>query len=194
MKNTFSIAIVLVLLVGCAERKARLWIDPPLGYDPGKSPRNLVYKVEDIESGKRESVMIPVTQVPKNLVLEGGPKSSSSSELEAATKADQYIRDGKLPSADKAGRASVSYLKGLEQVQNLYAQKSFHEALITLAPLLEQYPDRAKLFTMQGTLYRKLGEKKLAYQSFKRSLQLDASNASVEEAAAGLAAEIGEER
>ena len=50
----------------------------------------------------------------------------------------------------------------------------------------------AKLHVMQGTLYKKIGEKKLAYQAYQRAFALDKDNVRLQEAMDKLQAETGE--
>ena len=178
--------------MGCAEKKTRIWIDPPIGYETGdKNPRNLYYQMEDTQSGKKESLAIPLDQMPENLVVEDQKKHKAGSSDQDVTKADQMITRGKLPDAT-ANSPTLSYLRGLQEVEDLYQKAQFNEAIVKITPLIEQYPKQARLFMMQGTLFRKIGEKQLAYQAYKRAHELDQANPAVEEAFLRVQEETGE--
>ncbi len=176
------------LVSGCAEKKTRLWIEPPPGYDPSeRRAKKLYYQVEDIQSGKRENIMIPIEQTPDNLIVENHKSNSTPNEstIAGVTKADQQLKTS-------GARPTLSYLLGMQAVEGLYQNRKFTEALVQIAPLIEEYPDQVRLHMMQGTLYRKLGEKKLAYQSFQKAQRLDRGNAEIEEVVLRLQDEIGE--
>lgn len=151
----------------------------------GSSARNLTFRTEDMQSGKKENLVIPLNHPPENLVIETQPTDGANdgSGIGSATQADELLHEGKLPAnMDKNVKPKLSYLRGVESVQRLFSQGQHNEALIRLSPLLEQYPDQARLFLMQGTLYRKIGEKKMASLSFKRARELDPGNPLIDEA------------
>jgi tetratricopeptide (TPR) repeat protein len=181
-RNISWVAVaVLFSLLGCADKEVRLWIEPPAGFR-AETQRNLYYRTEDVQSGKKESVAIPINQLPENLVVEAPTPKDLTSSPAAATKADALISGSSKTSPRKEGSPAVSYLRGLRSVEDLYQKKQFEEALIQLAPLLEDYPEKPRLFVMQGTLYRQLGEKKLAYHAYKVAHDLDKSDPKVAEA------------
>lgn len=182
-----------VALSACAEKKTRLWIDPPIGTEASeRSPNKLYYQIEDVQSGKRESVSIPLQQMPENLVVQQKATPKTEDGLALATQADRQISDGKAAAPAKSGKPTVSYLRGLSEVEGFYQKRQFSEALVRLAPLIDQYPKQSRLFTMQGTLYRKIGEKKLAAQSYKRAQELDRNDPMLEEAMLKSQDEAGE--
>lgn len=174
----------VILVCACAEKKTRIWIDPPIGYS-GANPqgKNLYYKIEDAAGGKKESLSIPLNQLPQNLVVESPTKREGDGGNVSATKADELFFQGKLPdNSGKRAAPTVSYLRGIQEVEKLYQRAAYNEALIRLTPLLEQYPDQSRLYLMQGTLYRRIGEKKMALLSFQRAHELDKNNVTIEEA------------
>lgn len=177
-------AVSLATASGCAEKKTRLWIDPPPGTDVAdRATQKLYYQIEDVQGGKKESMAIPLQQMPENLVVQQKASPHSESELQLATEADRQISDGKLPdAAAKPLKPTVSYLRGLAEVEGLYQKRQFSEALVRLAPLIEQYPKQSRLFAMQGTLYRRIGEKKLSLDAYSRAQKLDSSSATLEDA------------
>jgi len=182
------------ILTGCAEKKTRLWIEPPIGSEVSeKTSQKLYYQVEDVSSGKKENLIIPLRQIPENLIVQGRKgKSGEEVDFAIATKADHQISEGKLPPGTNANNPSVSYLRGLAEVETLYQKKQYSEGLVRLGPLIEQYPRQARLFTMQGTLFRKIGEKKMALEAYKRAQQLDKNDPAVEEAVLKSQDELGE--
>lgn len=182
--NKLSFAVIAILICACAQKKARLWIEPPVGHSgTNSSSRNIFYRVEDAHTGKKESLYIPLNQPPQNLVVETNNKGGEGEENIAVTKADEFLHQGKLPEAqDKKLPPTLSYLRGIQEVERLFAGEQHNEALVRLTPLLEQYPDQPRLYLMQGTLYRKIGEKKMALLSFKRAQELDKDNPLIEEA------------
>lgn len=189
------IPILLVsILCGCAGKKTRLWIDPPVGTEMSdRGSQKLYYQIEDAQLGKKESLSIPIQNLPENLVVEQrGKGSPSEAEIGLATKADRQISAGQLPESEKPAAPTLSYLRGLSEVEAKYQKRLYSEALIHLAPLLEQYPKQSRLFVMQGTLFRKIGEKKLALDAYKRAQQLDPGNPALEEAVLHAQDEIGE--
>jgi len=177
----------MAFLSGCAEKEMRVWIEPPQGYETQQGPKNLLYRVEDVQSGKRETLSIPIAQAPQNIVVEDHEKKGADT---GATKADHQLRGGALlkPAAEAP---TLSYLKGVEEVEALYRRKKYGTALIKLAPLIEQYPNQVRLFLMQGTLYKKTGEKKMAVLSLERARELSPDDPALEEALFKAQSEIG---
>lgn len=190
MKNSrnlitlISCASALAAASGCAEKKTRLWIDPPPGMDVAdRNSQKLYYQIEDAQGGKKESMAIPLQQLPENLVVQQKAGPHTDSDLALATQADKQISEGKLPDPSaKTSKPTVSYLRGLAEVEGLYQKRQYSEALVRLAPLIEQYPKQSRLFAMQGTLYRRIGEKKLSLDSYNRAQKLDSGSATLEDA------------
>lgn len=149
----FASFFASLLFFSCAEKKIKIWIDPPLGVSlRERDSDRVVYQIEDLHSGKKENLSIPVEQVSENLVVERQPQSSSS------------------------------YLVGVAEIEKLHSQGKYSDALIRIAPLIDQYPSQSRLYLMQGTLLRKMGEKTLAVESFEKAARLDSGNSMIEDA------------
>lgn len=193
VSTTLIFAVIAGAGMGCAEKKARIWIEPPPGVQTSeKNPQKLYYQVEDIQTGKKENLIIPLNNLPENLVVQDNKKPHDVElEFSKATDADRQISNGKLPSPKSSDKPTVSYLRGLAEVEDLYQKQKFSEALVRLAPLVEQYPKQSRLYVMQGTLFRKIGEKKLALQAYQKAQQLDPNNPSLEEAVLKSQDELG---
>ncbi len=189
---SITATITMVFIVSCSGKKTRMWITPPYSASEKDLARNINFQVEDVQTGKKESLTIPLHHSPETLVVENMQKKDPNDKDLAVTFADRIISEGKVKSSDQKGPLSLSYLNGTAEVEDLYTKEKYSEALIRLAPLVEQYPKQAKLFIMQGTLYRKIGEKKLALGSFKRAQKLDKSNADLEEAILAIENDLGE--
>lgn len=188
-KINFLVLIGLLSAPSCAEKKTRIWIEPPLGHE-SSAKKKIYYQVEDIQSGKKENLMIPLEQTPENLIVEDRKIGKGEAGLGTATQADRMISDGKL-SDKKTTSPTVSYLRGLQEVEDLFRKRAFSEALVKIAPLAEQYPNQTRVFAMQGTLFRKIGEKKLALKAYQRAFELDNENAELEDMIARLEDETG---
>lgn len=185
MKMKLTILGSLLLVAACAEKPVRLVIDPPAEATKAGEGTKILYEVEDRTTGKNEKVEIPVAQVPSRVVIDQ-PAAKGQEPIPSATLADKkFAKDDKT-------KPSMSYLKGLESVEKMYRAKHYRDALIQLAPLVEEYPAQPKLHVMQGTIYKKVGEKKLAYQSYKKALELDKDNLKVQEALDKLQTEMGD--
>lgn len=179
VRSLLTLTALLPLLAHCAEPRSRVWIEPPIGY-AAQIPKKLYYKVEGGD-GNKETLAIPLTQLPQDLVVEGVSKIAKGELGPNATRADQLFSQGKVSDA-KPTAPTLSYFRGVQAVERLHAAGQFSEALIRLTPLLEQYNDQAKLFQMQGTLYRKLGERKMALLAFKRAQEIEKTNPALDEA------------
>lgn len=182
--------VVLTLMTACAQNERRVWIEPPIGYET-EAKRSLYYRVDEVNSGRAESLAIPIHQLPENLVVEQSSAGSTSPRSAGITKADEQILSS-LPTSDKTPKPTVSYLLGIENVKQLFNQQKFSQALIELAPLLEQYPSKPELYMMQGTLYRRLDESKLAYASYQKALKLRPDDVALNQAVYQLESKIGD--
>lgn len=185
MKNSSLFVMLMLGIAACADKPVRLVIDPPPGADKKSGQAHILYQTQDAATGKTETVTIPVSQMPQRLLIEEN-SSKADAAIPSATLADQRF-------ADDAGAKmlSVSYLKGMEKVEALYHSQKYQDALIALAPLIQEYPKQAKLHVMQGTIYRRLGEKRHAYRAYKEALALDKNNLRVQQVVDKLEVEIG---
>jgi tetratricopeptide (TPR) repeat protein len=189
MVTKFSLAGFLLLASACVEKPVKLVIDPPVQGGGGNEDQNLTYETQDRLTGKSEKVTIPVPQMPQRLVVDQSFKKPGD-QIPSATLADNNFADATTP--DDKDNPKISYLKGIESVENLYRGEKYHDALINLAPLIEAYPKQPKLYTMQGTIYRKLGETKMAYKAYSKALTLDKDNLKIQEVVDNLQAQAGE--
>src|SRR5579884_3123042 len=139
LTKLFSLTLIPLAFLSCAEKQKRTWIDPPPGYESAKrSGKSIYYQVTDVQTGKKETLAIPVEQAPQNLVVEDtrAKKAGPDGNLAEATKADHAIETGKLPTPVASGAATVSYLRGIQEVEDLYQKQQFNEALIRIQPLV----------------------------------------------------------
>ena len=75
-----------------------------------------------------------------------------------------------------------SYLLSVEEIQKLYRSGNYELAMVRMGQLEKAYPNDAKLLSMKGTLWLKLGQKDLAREAWEQVLQIDPNNRAVIEA------------
>jgi tetratricopeptide (TPR) repeat protein len=91
--------------------------------------------------------------------------------------------DPRVASLDpKAAAAKKSYLGGLAKVSELYQARRYELALVEAVNLEAAYPRDARVVAMKGSLYVKLGRKRLAREAWQKALSLNPSDAGVAEA------------
>lgn len=177
MKKLILMAIGLGFVIGCSTpEQKRVWIKPPNGWENSQARyQKIYYQVDDAKTGKRERIMIPLNETPEQLVI-SDPKmqDASLSNQVLATEADQVLKQASAQ--DPAARAQVSYLAGIQKVEDLYRQGDYSKALIHIAPLIKDYPKKSRLFAMQGTLYRQIGEPKMAIGAYTQAKNLEPKN------------------
>ena len=66
-----------------------------------------------------------------------------------------------------------SYILGTAKIKDHYRKHEYEYALISLNELLQHYPNSPKLHKMKGSLLIRLGNKKLAINSWKKALELE---------------------
>jgi len=91
-------------------------------------------------------------------------------------------RAARKPNDDKAPSAKASYLLTLARVKELYRSKQYELALVELAELDRQYPEDEHILSMKGSLYERLGNKKLAAEAWQQTLRINPYNLAVLEA------------
>jgi tetratricopeptide (TPR) repeat protein len=91
-------------------------------------------------------------------------------------------RAARKPGDDKAPSAKASYLLTLARVKELYRSKQYELALVELAELDRQYPEDEHILSMKGSLYERLGNKKLAAEAWQQTLRINPNNLSVMDA------------
>lgn len=101
----------------------------------------------------------------------------------------QARREGEEPRARGSQRAEdqpaptrPSYLRGITEVQDLFQAGQYETAMIHLVDLEEAYPNDARIKSMKGTLWLRLGNERLARRAWEQVLQIDPDNEPVREA------------
>jgi len=90
---------------------------------------------------------------------------------------------------DSAAPGRPSYLLGIDEVQKLFQAGKYELAMVRLTELERAYPNDAKLLSMMGTLWLKLGRKELARDAWEQVLQMEPDNRAVIEALKQLSGE-----
>jgi hypothetical protein len=129
-------------------------------------------------------------------------RASSSEGLTAADEevlADRARADDERPVATKKVDArktakTKSYLGGLARVTEMFDSRRYELALIELVALESAYPDDARIQAMKGTLYLKLGKRRLAREAWQKALALDPEHEGVAEGLRSLGAADEEQR
>lgn len=201
MKNA-QIGIIFIgflSLGGCAEKQTRLWVEPPLGTSRFES-RPVKYSLENKITGTHESIEVPVHTEIRAVLVDSGVAGETGPELNgsnlkrsnSATLADQALKTGKLPSpkSDQKEGPVLSYLEETQKIDRMYREGHYKDALNRMTPLVLEYPEQSKLWIMQGTLWTKVGNKKLALESYKKALELSPERADLEKKVAKLESEI----
>lgn len=142
---------------------------------PQATPPEQRYVLRLVEHGRVWEVEMPEQSGGYEVRIPLGPPA------EQPTLADQELL-GKEPKQTP----SKSYLSGLARIAEMYANHRYELALIELVDLEQQYPKDARIESMKGTLYHRLGKTKLAREAWKKALEIDPSNAEVAEALGSL--------
>jgi Flp pilus assembly protein TadD len=187
MKNLFLVIIGSLSLAACATPKPRrYWVMPSEVSSGQTSGRLLTYQVERVNQGVKETIRLPISQVPDAVVVDGNAAGSGSASLVAETPhAPATLADEALL-GKKDVRPGLSYLKSIEKIEKLYAGGEYGEALVHLTPLLRHYPKKARLYAMQGTLLEELHENELALDAYRKAQGLEPLNKDYERAVAML--------
>lgn len=80
---------------------------------------------------------------------------------------------------DQPAPTRPSYLLGIADVQKLYEHGNYELAMVRLSQLDKAYPNDARILSMKGTLWKKLGRPELARKAWERTLQLQPDNKAV---------------
>ncbi len=120
---------------------------------------------------------------PEEQQESGASEQDSESEGEAGSDgASEEGGDGEQGGEAKKAPTRPSYLLGIEEVRKLYRAGKYELAMVKLKKLEKAYPNDVKLLSMEGTLWRRLGEENLARKAWDRVLQIDPDNEQVREA------------
>lgn len=116
-------------------------------------------------------------------VTDGSDALEPGAELDAD--GNQVREPGPLTTRLAEGQpqpSRPSYLLGIDEVQKLFRAGKYEVALVRLTELEKAYPNDAKLLSMMGTLWLKLGRRELARDVWERVLQMEPDNRAVIEA------------
>jgi tetratricopeptide (TPR) repeat protein len=91
-------------------------------------------------------------------------------------------RPPRKPGDDKPPSARSSYLLTLAKVKDLYKARQYELALVELAELDRQYPEDEHILSMKGSLYERLGNKRLAREAWEQTLRINPFNLPVSQA------------
>jgi tetratricopeptide (TPR) repeat protein len=142
------------------------------------SPQNVVVRLA--EHGRSWEIELPDSSGGYELRLPLGDAVPD----EKPSAADQEM----LASADKKTPSlKRGYLSGLARVSEMFSSKRYELALIEVVNLEAEFPQDARLLSMKGTLYSKLGKPTLARESWQKALAVDPQDAAVQEALRELA-------
>ena len=117
-----------------------------------------------------------VFQDDRDLIEEMAERSSPREPGDEATDEEQEARPG------EPAPSRPSYLLGVNEVRRLYRGGNPEVAMIRLGRLLEAYPSDARLMSMKGTLWLRLGRPELARRAWEEVLHQEPDNRSVQAA------------
>jgi tetratricopeptide (TPR) repeat protein len=150
---------------------------PPRGMTPATAPAafpaNDKYVLRLTERGRMWEVELPESTGGYELRIPMG------AGVETTTAADEQL-------LGKDAKSGKSYLSTLARVGDLYAARKYEMALIEVVDLETQYPGDARIQSMKGSLYQKLGKAILAREAWRKALAIDPSDTGVVEALRGL--------
>ena len=92
----------------------------------------------------------------------------------------------------RANARRKSYLGGVARVSEMWNARRYELALIEVVALEKEYPQDARLQSMKGSLYLKLGKASLARAAWEKALTINPEDAGVAEALRQLAADTPE--
>lgn len=195
------------LSFACSTSERKLYIHPPDGTTVRSTDSPVTLEVKNSKSGETRKLSLPIQHSPEVLKVIGSDISRSH---EAATAADEdflpAVGDQEgigLKTANSAptepgvwrqtnAPERLSYLRGIELVNELYAKKRYSDALTRLAPLIDQYPNQVRLLVMRGTIYRRIREPRAALKAYQMAARLDGANADLQTLISQLQLELGE--
>ena len=197
MVKNLVVIIMSFVLVSCATNERKLFIHPPEGATLQTPNLPVTYEVQDAVGGKTHKLTLPIQHSPELLkVVDGrgvglGTRRATQADTEflPTDSAKQTVKPKSDVGTSKP--ENISYLRGVDLVSELFKKQRFTDALVELAPLIEQYPQQARLYVMKGTIYRKIQEPKSALRAYKKAAELDESNADLQTVIAQLQTEIG---
>jgi tetratricopeptide (TPR) repeat protein len=120
-----------------------------------------------------------------------GRKEDKAKEAAGGKDAAGKVAAAPAPLDARAAARRKSYLGGIAKVSEMYASRRYELALIEVVNLETDYPNDARLLSMKGSLYLKLGKARLAREAWEKSLTINPDDAGVAEALRSAA--LGEE-
>lgn len=209
-KKLLLLVAAATLLGGCTAAGRRSISVPPEMLKPKDKPREKasetsMYVVRMSEGGRVWEVSLPESSggyevrvplagpIPEQLTRADqellADTAATSAGLGTVTPASATVAPAGKPQVDaRAAGARKSYLGTLAKVNELYTARKFELALIEVSALEQQYPEDARLWSMKGSLYLKLGRHKLARESWEKALSLNPNDTFLAEALRELAA------
>ncbi len=120
-----------------------------------------------------------VYQNGQNLVDKQAAADQGKKPATASDASPQPRPSAKHTAEDAAAPTRPSYLLGIAEVQKLYEHGKYELAMVRLSQLDKAYPNDARILSMKGTLWKKLGRPELARKAWEQALQLQPDNKSV---------------
>jgi hypothetical protein len=142
-----------------------------------------VWELELPEDGGGYEVRIPLGPSGPAEML-----TPADEEILADVRAREGAEAAAAPVDAKAAAARKSYLGGLAKVSALYQTRRYELALVEVVNLESAYPRDGRVLAMKGSLYLKLGKKRLAREAWQKALAVNPSDAGVAEALRDLGA------
>lgn len=121
------------------------------------------------------------TEADEELMADAVAEASGAPEVGADAKGSPLSVAKAKAQAAKGGQKR-GYLAAVANVSELYSARKYELALIEVGKLEKDYPQDARLHSMKGSLYLKLGKKKLARASWEKALTLNPSDLGLAEA------------
>ncbi|MBF5042089.1 MULTISPECIES: tetratricopeptide repeat protein [Myxococcaceae] len=144
--------------------------------------------------GPAEQLTAADEEMLSDALAQKGDKAEKSDKGDKAPVAKGDAKAaGSAPAAldARAAARKRSYLGGIAKVSEMYAARRYELGLIELVNLENDYPNDARLLSMKGSLYLKLGKTRLAREAWEKALTINPDNAGVAEALRSAA--LGEE-
>ncbi len=211
MRRTWLLSGIALAALGCAGAKGKTLVVPdemrratqsevkdkdkvaaPQKYVVRMAEGGRVWEMELPEQSGGYEMRVPIaseglahteglTAADEELLTDAARDAAARADPEGKTPASPK----KLDPKEKAKKKS--YLGSLARVNGLYGQKQYELALIELVELERDYPADARVQSMKGSLYVKLGKNRLAKEAWEKALQLNPDDLGVAEALHNLA-------
>jgi tetratricopeptide (TPR) repeat protein len=145
-----------------------------------------VWEVEMPESAGGYEIKVPLAGGTLDQMTAADEEMLADSTARAAAGG---LPDATSKAVDARGAAKKkSYLGSLARVNEMYAAKKYELALIEVVSLEKEYPQDARILSMKGSLYLKLGKVKLAREAWEKALQASPNDHGLAEALRELSA------